>query len=198
MEPWADEFTLAPGMTISLPKCGVVQGLPPPSVVADGVGTCTTVQRILSWSPTRTQTGFLQKVCFDATTHVAVRATRCFYMHVGKCRYCAQEGDSLKSLAESYFTDWLQLWAANTDMSNPYQFKRNQLVNIGALYSAKLDETLSALALRFRADVRSLLLANPEVTAKDDKLRQDQLICILPGTCTSADSTYLGGASKGT
>ena len=55
-------------------------------------------------SPTRTQTGFLQKVCFDATTHVAVRATRCFYMHVGKCRYCAQEGDSLKSLAESYFT----------------------------------------------------------------------------------------------
>jgi len=55
-------------------------------------------------------------------------------------------------------TDWLQLWAANTDMSNPYQFKRNQLVNIGALYSAKLDETLSALALRFRADVRSLLV----------------------------------------
>ena len=43
-------------------------------------------------------------MCFDATTHVAVRATRCFYMHVGKCRYCAQEGDSLKSLAESYFT----------------------------------------------------------------------------------------------
>ncbi len=43
-------------------------------------------------------------------------------------------------------------------MSNPYQFKEHQLVNIGALYSAKLDETLSALALRFRADIRSLLV----------------------------------------
>ena len=57
-----------------------------------------------------------------------------------------------------YATDWWQLWGANTDMSNPYQFKEHQLVNIGALYSAKVDETLSALALRFRADIRSLLV----------------------------------------
>ena len=160
-----------------------------------------------------------------ARTIILTRAHSC----VGPClwrlrAFVADSSNAETPVCMSRATDWLQLWAANTDMSNPYQFKRNQLVNIGALYSAKLDETLSALALRFRADVRSLLviytralssmpvfgrncrvtalysasrqrselidvrplakcvqLANPEVTAKDDKLRQDQLICILPG-----------------
>ena len=97
-------------------------------------------------------------MCFDLVTKISVKATRCFKLHVGKCRYCAQQGESLKSLAESYFTDWLQLWAANTNMNNPYEFKKHQLINIGALYSAKLDESLALLARRFRSDVRSLLV----------------------------------------
>ena len=34
-------------------------------------------------------------------------------VHVSKCRYCAQPGETMQSLAESFQTDWLQLWGAN-------------------------------------------------------------------------------------
>ena len=33
-----------------------------------------------------------------------------------------------------------------------------QVINIGALYTSKDGDTLAALALRFRADIRSLLV----------------------------------------
>ena len=94
-----------------------------------------------------------------ARTIILTRAHSC----VGPClwrlrAFVADSSNAETPVCMSRATDWLQLWAPNTDMSNPYQFKRNQLVNIGALYSAKTDETLSALALRFRADVRSLLV----------------------------------------
>ena len=55
--------------------------------------------------------------------------------------------------------DWLQIWSANIGMSNPYEFDKHQLINIGALYTAKRDDTLAALALRFRADIRGLLVS---------------------------------------
>ena len=68
-------------------------------------------------SPTRSQTGLLETVCFDVVSKAATTATRCFQLHVSKCRYCAQEGESLKSLAESYFTGvclHVCLWCAGS------------------------------------------------------------------------------------
>jgi len=35
------------------------------------------------------------------------------------------------------FSDWLQIWAANTHLTNPNNFKLYQLVNIGAMYPAR-------------------------------------------------------------
>ena len=103
--------------------------------------------------------GLMQRVCFDATTKVIdTKATRCFFLQVGKCRYCAQKGHGLESAAESYYTDWLQLWAANTGMDNPYDLKEHQVVNMGALFTTRGDETLAGLAARFRSDIRSLLV----------------------------------------
>jgi hypothetical protein len=78
---------------------------------------------------------------------------------------------------------YLQLWAANTDMRNPYSLRHHQLINIGAIYRAKNDENLADLAQRFRADIRSLMVANPDIETKEHKLRDLQPICILPGAC---------------
>ena len=36
-------------------------------------------------------------------------------------RYCAQAGESLVSIAESFSTDWLQIWAANAHLHNPHK-----------------------------------------------------------------------------
>jgi len=68
-------------------------------------------------------------------------------------------------------------------MRNPYSLRRHQLINIGAIYRAKKDENLAGLAQRFRADIRSLIVANPDIETKEEKLRDHQPICILPGAC---------------
>ena len=83
--------------------------------------------------------------------------------------------------------DWLQIWAANTHLTNPHDFKLYQLVNIGAMYPARQAETLAALAHRFRSDIRSLMLANPEVKSPDQELIPGKPICILAGICNSAE-----------
>ena len=54
--------------------------------------------------------------------------------------------------------DWLQIWAANTHLTNPHDFKLYQLVNIGAMYPARQADTLADLAHRFRSDIRSLMV----------------------------------------
>ena len=52
--------------------------------------------------------------------------------------------------------DWLQIWAANTHLTNPHDFKLYQLINLGAMYPAREADTLADLAHRFRSDLRSL------------------------------------------
>ena len=54
--------------------------------------------------------------------------------------------------------DWLQIWAANTHLTNPHDFKLYQLINIGAMYPAREADTLADLAHRFRSDLRSLMV----------------------------------------
>ena len=54
--------------------------------------------------------------------------------------------------------DWLQIWAANTHLTNPHDFKLYQLVNIGSMYPARQADTLADLARRFRSDIRSLMV----------------------------------------
>ena len=78
IEPRTSEFELPPGLTLSNASCGLRAGMPPPAIVAAGVGSCTAVSRSLSWKPTRKQTGQTHQVCFEQATSVAVTATRCF------------------------------------------------------------------------------------------------------------------------
>jgi len=151
------------------------------------VGSCPAVSRELTWIPARTQSGLIKTTCFDSSTKTTQKFRRCFTFHVSKCRYCAQQGETLQSLAESYHTDWLQIWAASTHLTNPNNFKLYQLVNIGAMYPAREADTLAKLAHRFRSDIRSLMLANPEVVSKDEELKVGGLICILPGVCNAAE-----------
>jgi hypothetical protein len=54
--------------------------------------------------PARTQSGLMQTVCIDSATLTTKKLTRCFIFHVSKCRYCAQAGETLQSLADSFYT----------------------------------------------------------------------------------------------
>ena len=113
IEPWTAEYAMPAGVLLGSDVCKFRDGLPSPAVVSDGVGTCPSVSRRLNWTPQRDQTGLLKRVCIDAVSKAARTATRCFTLHVSKCRYCAQPGETMQSLADSFQTDWLQLWGAN-------------------------------------------------------------------------------------
>jgi hypothetical protein len=78
IEPRTSEFELPPGLTLSNTSCGLRAGMPPPAIVAAGVGSCTAVSRSLLWKPTRKQAGQTHQVCFELATSVAVTAARCF------------------------------------------------------------------------------------------------------------------------
>jgi hypothetical protein len=185
--PWTEEYALPDGISVGEPQCYFRPGAPRPARVATGVGSCPGVSRTLSWLPARTQSGLRRKVCIDSATLTTKKITRCFIFHVSKCRYCAQAGETLQSLADSFYTDWLQIWAANTHLTNPHDFKLYQLVNLGAMYPAREADTLADLAHRFRSDLRTLRLVNPDIESADEVLVKDAPVCILPGICNAAE-----------
>ena len=80
----------------------------------------------------------------------------CFSFHVGKCRYCAQEGETLHGIAASFETDWLQLWSANAQLVDPGSLALHHLLNIGSLYPAREGDTLASLGRRFRTSMVAL------------------------------------------
>lgn len=161
-------------------------------------------------------------MCIDSATFTTKKITRCFIFHVSKCRYCAQAGETLQSLADSFYTglvcvgvsccengwalagecrsdradelmhccdaDWLQIWAANTHLTNPHDFKLYQLVNLGAMYPAREADTLADLAHRFRSDLRSLRVsASPFVFASLPHLPPSFALPFLPGNLRICD-----------
>ena len=103
------------------------------------------------------------------------------------CRYCAQAGESLQAIGESFSTDWLQLWGANAHLHNPHKLAEFQLINLGALYPAHLGDSLQSLAKRFLSDVDATLAVNPDFASVDQELAEGQPVCILPGICRTAE-----------
>lgn len=185
--PDTAEFAVPDGLIVGAPKCYFRQGVDKPTLVAEGIGSCPAVSRTMTWTPARSQSGLKKTVCVDSATKTRVKAKRCFMFHVSKCRYCAQQGQTLQAVAESYYTDWLQIWAANTHLPNPNDFKLHQLINLGSLYPARAGDTIASLAHRFRADPRSLLLANPEIQSESSELIVGASYCILAGVCAAAE-----------
>lgn len=102
-------------------------------------------------------------------------------------RYCAQAGESLQAIGESFSTDWLQLWGANAHLHNPHRLAEFQLINLGALYPAHLGDSLQSLAKRFLSDVDATLAVNPDFDSVDQELTEGQPVCILPGICRTAE-----------
>ena len=106
--PWTEgDRELPDGIVVSDPKCYFRSDVPKPTTVAQGVGSCPGVSRTLDWLPSRTQSGLIKTVCFDSKTQTTKKNTRCFTFHVSKCRYCAQKGETLQSLADSFYTGYI-------------------------------------------------------------------------------------------
>ena len=57
----------------------------------------------------------------------------CIRVVVHRCRYCLQQGDSLHSVAVTWGTNWLNIWAGNAHISTPSHPLEGTLVQLGCV-----------------------------------------------------------------
>jgi hypothetical protein len=72
----------------------------------------------LRWTPARGhESSKPYRICFRASTAAALgadgSAVRCVSVKVQKCQYCVQEGETIKTVAAMFDTDWLHIYTAN-------------------------------------------------------------------------------------
>jgi len=147
-------------------------------------------------------------------------APQCWSFTVEKCQYCLAGGaDTLHHLIKELAldTNWLRIWLHNGNypaqnkgqvrVTNPDlilkshnittldeqmgNYRGQPIVWAGVMYEAREEETLSAVAVRFRTTVGSLLQMNPDIS--DDvaltRNRLDNKICIIPCATSAAPAS---------
>mmetsp|Transcript_88948 Transcript_88948/g.237178 ORF Transcript_88948/g.237178 Transcript_88948/m.237178 type:complete len:251 (-) Transcript_88948:407-1159(-) len=67
----------------------------------------------LSWTPPMDVAGRRFVVCVQATDRLGASAVRCVELSVARCVYCTLAGDTLRSVAAAYHSNWLQVWSTN-------------------------------------------------------------------------------------
>ena len=117
----------------------------------------------------------------------------CIHIKIRRCQHCVNPTDSLLSLMKGLSPDlnWLRLWAANGNDANDIRTstitdpvmlavdQRQQVFNVGPIYTITQGDTLMSVAARFRTTIKSLLLLNPDV-GFSTVLPLDQQLCLIP------------------
>jgi len=120
------------------------------------------------WRPVRGQESFSFKVCFTGGDVFERKiVSQCTTIPVERCKYVVRDGDTLRSIAEDYDTDYLQLWAANPWIRNPdSMIPQNTALYVGVIYTVRTGDTLRDLAQRFQhhyANIDRLFAVNPDL-----------------------------------
>jgi hypothetical protein len=137
-------------------------------------------ERAVEWNPKRGTEGSVVTACFTARdAHLTQKPIdeQCWSMTVQKCQYCLGSTDTLSILMKEYAldTNWLRVWLHNGNygpsetsarVNNPdlivtshnisslqgqmSNYRGQPIVWAGVMYEAGLEESLSAIAVRFR------------------------------------------------
>ena len=140
--------------------------------------------QILSWSPERGMEGHRFNFCLIITDrHVAAGSHRqCTSILVQKCQVCGLPSETLHSISMEYKTDWLQLWGANYNISNPNKLEDYRTLRLGPLYSTSKEEKISAIASRFSMTPATLIEVNPDLKGKAT-VEAGTKVCLVPVIC---------------
>ena len=110
--------------------------------------------------------------------------TRCFTMHVERCVYAVEDGQTLLDVARVYGTDWHTLLSLNSGVRRPEGgLYGGQLLNIGHLYSVVAGDSLTSISGRFGTTDTAIHSLNADL-APQASLNVGQVLCILPDSCT--------------
>mmetsp|Transcript_37176 Transcript_37176/g.87170 ORF Transcript_37176/g.87170 Transcript_37176/m.87170 type:complete len:710 (+) Transcript_37176:46-2175(+) len=166
---------------------------------ANQTGAYVGVERVVRWTPLEAQAGMTYTLCFHAIATVpannasalatAIREaeTRCFFVEVERCRYCAKPGDSLQSIAKNFRTDWIQLWGANAASGlGADALEAGRPISLGAVHIVPEPILFKEVAKLFATTEERLRLANPDVPREQMWAGAGQALCVLPGVCDAS------------
>ncbi len=140
--------------------------------------------QILSWSPERGMEGHDFSFCLLITDHLVAEGMQrmCTTVRVLKCEVCGLPSDTMNSIALEYKTDWLQLWGANSNVTNPNNLQNFLKLQLGPLHTLNRDEKVETLASRFSMTASGLLEVNPDLKG-ESVIKKDTQVCLIPRIC---------------
>uniref|UniRef100_A0A7S3DBV9 LysM domain-containing protein n=1 Tax=Palpitomonas bilix TaxID=652834 RepID=A0A7S3DBV9_9EUKA len=195
------EWVMPPGASIVVKRDKNIDGVNCGSGV--DVGHCPEVVFGIDWTPQRGQEGFNYEFCVILRDEFSLSTSkRCFTIIVLRCEVCVKSGDTFRSLATTYDTEWMQLWGANHWVTkNPNALAVGQSLYLGTIYTVRPNEDIDMLATRFNLPNKFALLAvNPDLNAAyyedtlmnttyHSQLFRGQKICVVPPICSTEDGS---------
>jgi len=128
------------------------------------------------------------RVCMKASdANVYARETLCYLIKVRKCQYCLQPGQTMRSVAQDFDLDFLELYLANPSLTRPDHLPPYTVLTTGALYDVREGDYLELLEEKFLVSRNALLSANPDIRSEVQSLSTCNSSSFAPlSTCNSS------------
>lgn len=158
------------------------------------------LSRRLRWVPMRSLGGshpFL--LCFRAQDSSGLVSKRgnvlvphktqhgCVALLPQRCRYAVQKGETMQDIAAFYSTNWIQLWALNSDIVNPDgALTDGSIVSVGHIYTISEGDVIDWVVRKFGSSRNQILANNYDVaTSSINAIGVGQPLCIIPNSCST-------------
>ena len=167
----------------------LVGGLPVGATLTAVSITGNVSDYVFRWIPTRGQEMHESyRVCMTASdANVYARETLCYLIKVRKCQYCLQPGQTMRSVAQDFDLDFLELYLANPSLTRPDHLPPYTVLTTGALYDVREGDYLELLEEKFLVSRNALLSANPDIRSEVQSLSTCNSSSFAPlSTCNSS------------
>eukprot|EP00297_Palpitomonas_bilix_P002287 CAMPEP_0113900218 /NCGR_PEP_ID=MMETSP0780_2-20120614/20537_1 /TAXON_ID=652834 /ORGANISM="Palpitomonas bilix" /LENGTH=775 /DNA_ID=CAMNT_0000892617 /DNA_START=217 /DNA_END=2544 /DNA_ORIENTATION=- /assembly_acc=CAM_ASM_000599 len=128
----------------------------------------TVVTGWLTWTPSIALGGWKGPLCVIATDAVGDITRFCLFVHVLKCNYAVQNGETLRSISTRFGTDWLTVLAMNPEFLND-NLEEDDVVRVGHVLEVQAGETLQMIEQEYALLPNSLSLLNRDLNGVDSK-----------------------------
>jgi hypothetical protein len=121
-----------------------------------------------SWSPLPRDAGKNVTLCFELSNVVTNplrpdfflkqlgKSKRCIKIRVPLCVYKAQQGDTVRSIARKFKTNWRTIFMLNPEIGHPNDVAAGLTMRIGSLYTLRSQDNISSIAANVRVSWESL------------------------------------------
>mmetsp|Transcript_67864 Transcript_67864/g.141502 ORF Transcript_67864/g.141502 Transcript_67864/m.141502 type:complete len:905 (-) Transcript_67864:79-2793(-) len=165
-----------------------------------------TMDRVLSYTPTRMHSGLEFSICFLAVDargvcpkeaagedRIGSGTERCMHVSVYRCKYALNPGQELSHIAGLFETNWIQLFSLNPTFSEPevpLAGSGKAVVNIGHLYKVMEGENLYDIVRSMGTTHNHIRFLNADISRQKESWWTEALptgmhVCVIPNGCVT-------------